>query len=132
MIRIIPEKSSNSLWVVPYTTCTKNIGKILKKLWKNSFLVKDGASWRNSLRYTFFIKRSILNVCLGSECFSEYYPYCELQRCSSSCKNTNEMATTKKSITMTISSGGFTKQKHCLQKHCQSINLKVLLFIFYL
>ena len=30
------------------------------------------------------------------------------------------MASKKKTITMTISSGGFTKQKHCLQKHIVS------------
>ena len=67
-----------------------------------------------------FIKRSIVNVRLGSECASEYYPYCESRKCSSSYKNTNEMATKKKTITTTISSGGFTKQKHCLQKHIVS------------
>ena len=58
-----------------------------------------------------------LNVCLVSECASKYYPYCESRKCSSSYKNTNEMATKKKTITMTISSEGLTKQKHCLEKH---------------
>ena len=58
-----------------------------------------------------------LNVCLVSECASKYYPCCGSRKCSSSYKNTNEMATKKKTITMTIFNGGLTKQKHYLEKH---------------
>ena len=39
----------------------------------------------------FFIKRSILSVCQGYEGVSEYYPYCESWKCSSSYENTNEI-----------------------------------------
>ena len=48
--------------------------------------------------YPFFIKHSVLSVCLGSECVSEYYPYGELRKCSSLSENTNQMASNKNPI----------------------------------
>ena len=73
----------------------------------------------------FSLKRSILNVCLGSECASEYYPCCDSRMCSSSYDSTNEIATNKRLFTMIISSRGFTKHGHCLHKHILSSNISL-------